>query len=277
MKGKKKNSSKKLVPRGPLRPQGLVTIPKNVWGIASSLRVNLTYSESFLTTALSGYLTYRGNDCFDPQATASGITPSGNQQPQFFDVWKLMYNKYCVLASTITVRIVNGSNPIPTFWEVSPEDQLVATSNAVQASVARFAKTHVMPYGSSTPAHTFETRMTTATINGISEARVLSDDEYRAATNQSPVDPWYWQIRYSAADFTTTAVVYGSVRITFDVLWSDPVQDDDNDFLSKVKALVIEKQPNTLSKDEEKEVVIISPVPPPTTLVRSKAGFFSRS
>lgn len=289
----KKSKSKKNGSKFFNKPNGLVTIPKNVWGIASSVRVNLMYVESFLTTSLSGYATYRGNDLFDPQAAAAGITLSGNQQPQFADKWAGMYNKYRVLGSRIEVRLVNGSNPIPTFWEVSPEDQLVASSNAVQASVARFAKPVIMPYGSSSPEKKISSSMTTAQINGVSTEHVMDDDVYGAIWSQSPLDPWYWQIRYSSADFTTTAVVYGFVHIIFDCVLTDPFQDDDNDLVSLAKAKarvdVLEQRISragvaqlSMGKDEVKDdandhVVVernfppsaYFPVPAPSPLVRN--------
>jgi len=211
-------------------PKGLVIIPRNVHGIANAIRVKLMYTESGITAAASGYITYRANDLFDPQAVTSGLTMSGNQQPQFSDAWKSMYNKYRVLSGTISVRLSNANNnTIPIFIEVSPEDQLVSTTNAVQASVARFATSRIFPNGPSTPPMTLTRRMSTAEINGISTNSVLIQSEYQAPFTGTPVDPWYWQVRFSAVDFSTTPLIYVFVHITFDAILTDPVQDDDND------------------------------------------------
>jgi hypothetical protein len=217
------------------------------------------YTESILTTSLSGYITYRANDLFDPQATSSGVTASGNQQPQFFDTWKLMYNRYCVIGSSISLKIVNGgTNTVPTFWEVSPEDALVTTSNAVQASVARFADSEIHPSGVSAPARKFKRTMSTAVINGISQEKVMDNPDYSAVITATPADPWYWQVRYSAVDFTTTAIVYGFIHITFDVIFTDPVQDDDNDFIiEKMRQIVDKHDYKSSSKDEVKPTAAI--------------------
>lgn len=242
------------------KPVGLVTIPKSVHGVASSIRVTLMYQETFITTSTGGYLTLRANDLFDPQATAAGLTASGNQQPQFYDAWKLQYNKYLVLGSKISVKLCNNNaNAIPTFWAIAPEDQLVTTSNAAQSSVARFAKSAVYPNGPSVPSHSFNLSMTTAKINGIPEVRVLSDDAYYSAVGVTPADPWYWQIRYSSADFTTNSSVWGFVHVTFDCLFSDPLQDDDNDYLVRINQAAITKQ-EMLDKQAAKKAEFLEAV-----------------
>lgn len=230
-KGKSnRNKNNKNNKKGVRWPEGLVTVPRSTHGIASATRVTLMYSEALNTAAASGYVTYRANDIFDPQATTSGITNiSGNQQPQYSDVWKTLYNKYRVLSSTISVRLVNGSSAIPIFIEVSPEDQLVASSNAVESSVARWASSRIFAYGSSTPSITITRSMSTHQINGVSPDMVLVDDAYQSGTGTTPADPWYWQVRYSAVDFSTVPLVYMFVHITFDVLYTDPVQDVTND------------------------------------------------
>jgi hypothetical protein len=218
-------------------PNGMVTIPRNVHGIANSTRVKLMYQEVFLTTGINGYLTLRGNDIFDPQATTSGISASGNQQPQFVDAWKTMYNKYTVLGSKLTLEIANtGANSYASFWDVNPEDQVVTTANPTQSSVARYARWAVYPAGTSTPSKKFGPMvMTTAKINGVSESKVLMDNKYSSDVSNTPADPWYWQIRFSSADFINIASVWAFVHVEFDVVFTDPVQDDDNDYFLKMK------------------------------------------
>lgn len=208
----------------------MITVPRNVHGIASAVRVKLMYTETALTNAAQGYLTLRANDLFDPLAATSGITGMLNQQPQYVDTWKLMYSKYRVLGSTLNVRLVNApTNAMGIFFEASPEDALVTSSSAVQASVARFAAPRFFPNGPSTPALTVNKTMTTAQINGIHTNEVLSDPNYQAVFTATPADPWYWQMRYTSLDSTTTASVYIFVHVTFDCVFSDPTQDDDND------------------------------------------------
>jgi hypothetical protein len=88
-----KNNKRKNTPRLDW-PVGLVTVPRGSHGIANATRVTLNYVESGIISAIYGYATYRANDIFDPQATVSGITMSGNQQPAYRDTWAIMYSRY---------------------------------------------------------------------------------------------------------------------------------------------------------------------------------------
>jgi hypothetical protein len=205
----------------------------NSTGVMPSAKVTLTYMESFLTTALGGYLTIRGNDLFDPQATTSGVSGTSNQQPQFFDSWSRMYSKYRVIGSRIKVQICTTSTTaLPVFFTVTPEDALVSTTNAAQSSTQSYSKYVLMGQGVSNPGHTIESSMTTALINGISQEDALVNPNYLAGVGSSPADPWYWQVRYSSADFSTAVAFYGFVHVYFDVIFSDPQTSDTNDFYS---------------------------------------------
>jgi len=233
-RSKNNNKSNKINKRNKRQrldwPVGLVTVPRSSHGIADATRVTLNYVESGISTALSGYVTYRANDIFDPQATTNGFTMSGNQQPAYRDTWAIMYSRYRVLASTISVRVVNDpSNTIPIFIEVGAEDVLATTTNAVQASVERYATSRVYPSGVSTMPILIQRRMSTARMNGISENAVLVEENRSALVGSSPGDPWYWEVRYSAVDFTTTAKVWVFIHITMDVLFTDPQSQVQND------------------------------------------------
>jgi len=119
---------------------------------------------------------------------------------------------------------------VPVFLCVTPEDALVSTTNAAQSSTQSYSKYRILGNGPSCNTTTITHKMSTALINGVSEENVLISPNYQGLVTGSPVDPWYWQIRYSAVDFTTTTTIYGFVHVYMDVIFSDPVTSDTNDY-----------------------------------------------
>lgn len=239
-----------------LNIQGLVTIPRTMTGVARSLRITLKYMEAFKTSAASGYVTIRANDLFDPLAASTGVTGVSNAQPAYSDKWKTLYNKYRVLGSHVIYRFSNGTNStMPCVVTVSPEDELVTSSNAYDSSVAPYAKTKDLACGPSAVHVPLRHSMTTARINGISEQQVLIGDQYQASVGATPVDPWYWQMRFTANDSTTTPDVWGVITVFYDVLYSDPVQDDNNDFFARNQQRIAGPGLPINGKDEVKEDV----------------------
>lgn len=210
--------------------RGLVTIPRRDTGGARATRVTLVYMEAAHTTSLSGYATILGNGLFDPLSTSAGLTGLSNAQPNSYDVWSTLYTKYTVLGSSIVVRIANGNaSTIPYTVTVSPEDALVTSSSAWQSSTAPYARSLIVANGNSMNSVQIRNSMTTAQINGVSLEEVIDSSNYQGLTSGSPPDPWYWQIRFTAADSTTTPDSWWFITVHYDVLFSDPVQDDSND------------------------------------------------
>lgn len=214
-----------------LRIPGLVTIPRSMTGQPSALRVTLAYYDGFTPLAsVSGYLALAANDIFAPRASVSGCTSDANQQPNSRDRWATFFNTYRVLSSSVSVDFVQQftTNTVSTHLSIVPEDAFNGTTNAPQSATARYAWYHLMPAGASQVVTTTR-HMDSATINGVPESQIIDSPSFDTAVGSSPTDQWYWMIRFSSTDFTTLSGVYGRVIMYQDVLFSDPVQRDQND------------------------------------------------
>lgn len=78
-------------------------------GFPKRQMVRLKYSDTMQLTpglASAAEYTYRCNSLFDPDSTGVG------HQPRTFDQWALLYNKYTVIGSKITIKPYG-----PTTWE----------------------------------------------------------------------------------------------------------------------------------------------------------------
>jgi hypothetical protein len=141
---------------------------------------------------------------------------------------------------------------------------LVTTSNAAQASVAPFAKYHLTNYAYQ-PSFKMKTTMTTARVNGISETEVMTNPNFQAGVGATPADPWYWQLRFSAYDNVTAVAHTGMVHYTILVVFTDPVQDDDNDLFRQINfknsvnsGCKPSITPSSSGKDEVSDYIVVA-------------------
>ncbi len=83
------------------------TIPRNV-PLPTQVRVRLHFNDYFILTSAAGIgaYTYSGNSVYSPD------TLVGTAQPYYFDRYSALYQRYCVLSSTIQLRAATdtGSN-----------------------------------------------------------------------------------------------------------------------------------------------------------------------
>jgi hypothetical protein len=248
--GKKGARKKSLGSGKTLHIEGLVSVPQAFSGVPRALRITLRYVEQWVLGSNAGYVTIRGNDLFDPFATSSGVSGANNAQPAYFDKWASLFNHYTVIGSKFTVRCCNGNtNANPTMISVSPEDELFTSTNGYQSATAPFAKNKILSNGPSTPEVTIKHEMTTARINGASLQKILDEPNYSASVTGTPADPWYWQFRYSSGDQTNSVGVFAWAVIEYDALFTDPVQDSNDDFFLRTG---IRKPVAPAGKDEAK-------------------------
>jgi len=100
------NNKKAIRPRAPQaknRYRSTHQSQGGAQGVADSVRTTLTYSDVIAITpgGVIGQYTFRGNSCFDPDYTNTG------HQPQYFDQMAILYTRYRVYGSRITVSAIN--------------------------------------------------------------------------------------------------------------------------------------------------------------------------
>lgn len=98
--------------------------------------VNLVYVEQFKLSITAGgvyvYHTMHSNDCHNPDYTS--VT---DHQPRFWDQYKAMYDRYCVIGSVCSVSFINGSNNTGenAVVGIMPSDEQTPTTSTTEYNI----------------------------------------------------------------------------------------------------------------------------------------------
>jgi len=153
-----------------------------------------------VTTGTSYDRIFRGNGCFDPDATGAGHQPMG------FDQLAGIYSRYRVLGAKITMRVV----PVDAtagrqnmYFGVIPQISPTSYNGAVYSQLREqpYAKFNYRTlYQGPT---TIKKYMTGAQIEGVKKAVILADAEYTADVTALPQSQWYWHCIMGTMDGTS--------------------------------------------------------------------------
>lgn len=179
--------------------------------VPDSYSVKLIYSDTQGLTSTSGALAkyqYRGNSLYDPDFTGTGNQPVG------FDELMLLYNKFRVMGSKITVRATVGATTQTDDLVVLPTvtSTLTGVSNDTIAEQP-FAKRRIGKFGFITPTITQYT--STGAMYGQSKQAVRSEDDFAGDASNNPNNVWFWSISYQPVDRTSNQAIYFSCKIEY--------------------------------------------------------------
>lgn len=176
----------------------------------------LKYSEILIFTSTAGAITdniYSQNDLFDPNVTGTGHQPMG------FDQLAVLYNRYRVFGSKVTLRCSQTGT--------GTQQALTGTvSLQSTASVTPSTAIGVPPERDSTITRTvgaagesngiLSAAAKVGTARGVTATAVRNDPAYSAIVTTDPATQTYWHIYYNTADGATTSTCTINVLIEYD-------------------------------------------------------------
>jgi hypothetical protein len=182
-------------------------------GIAPSTKMVLTYED--LIGIEGGPLeqyTFRGNSVYDPDYTSTG------HQPRYFDTYAAIYGKYRVLASRITVDLINSSATSGVSFVILPHTDVITLTTFQEMAELPKAKVSLIVPIASRYAQRMTHAGTTAHVCGLREKEVL-DQDWASTVGTNPVQIWYWNIGVATVDGVTDNDVSLRVRLEYEVVF----------------------------------------------------------
>lgn len=192
-------------------------------GISNEMFTKLKYNTNLvLTMTLGSMVTYqfRGNALYDPDLTGTG------QQPQYFDQYALLFNKYRVAGSKVRLAFSNTTASVAdqqlnkVVLSARPTTDMY--SNLLQASEAPNSRTGFSAFSATAPGKLVSYR-STSQVEGIKKIASKIDDDFASAVTTNPTNQWYWTIYAGPfnSQYATTCTIVVDVNITYYVKFYD--------------------------------------------------------
>lgn len=197
-----------------------VTITRGVSLVPDRYMCKLRYvsvEPTRLGGAAQNAIDFSGNSAYDPDVTGVGHQPNG------FDQFTALYDKYRVMGSSIKIWFVANESTVAAancVVSVAPSTSAgVGTSINLLAEQAR-AKVKVMgSYQGRGQIAFLKHYMSTRKLMGISKAKAADDDYSGTCGNlgsgSSPAQQWYWLVSRTSMDESTVGHVEALVKITY--------------------------------------------------------------
>lgn len=178
-------------------------------GVPDKLLVKLpwTHVTSF-AAAVSALQVYRANSLFDPDFTGVGT------QPNYFDQYSALYNKYRVLAVSVTGSVgfggAIGGMVCTGFTDVDPTGQ-----NFVNNSARTYSKNHGLYPGLAQGGNQLYLNdyMVMKKIHG--KPSIEQEEDTGALTSTNPADPAYYYVQGLSEDGVTQMVMVVTLKFIF--------------------------------------------------------------
>lgn len=193
-------------------------------GIPDKVRNVLTFIDDFAITATpSSYNVYRGNGAYDPDTTLGGESAAE------FNTWSILYNTHTVLASKITLTIMNNSTSSSCIVGCWPS--ITAIGGAYDLGDV-YAQPHVkyaiMPVAPSSDVRYIRNYMGTKRIYG-RHVREQLDEDFSSTGGNVPLNQWYWNISSTSlgggtAQLNTRIIV----QIKYYMEWTNYTKSEQN-------------------------------------------------
>lgn len=168
--------------------------------VPDRLRTKLRYTQLNSVTSTSGAIVqqlFRGNSLFDPDVTGVG------HQPQGFDQYMTLYQRYIVKGCAIRVHINCNTSGANYIFTVRPSADVNDTSANITVDMEKpFAKWAMGTQG--TQARKIKSYYSTGKIEGATSSKVMINDTFSGDGSSSPLSQWYWFISCCNADQSTT-------------------------------------------------------------------------
>lgn len=193
-----------------------VQIPTLRDGFPPRISVDLHY-ESLITlapgAAVASYV-FRGNSLYDPDYTGTG------HQPRYYDQLTPIYGRYKVLASAITVEMINGSPTAGAIFAITPNTEIITFTSWQQASELPRSKTsQIVPIASRYPFK-LSSQATTKSICGLLPYQV-NDEDWSSSVGTNPVQIWYWNVNVASIDESTNVTVSLRIKMKYKAIMYD--------------------------------------------------------
>lgn len=162
--------------------------------IADSVFVRLAVNDVVVRApgAILDAYTYSQNGAFDPNVTGGGIQPAG------FDQYSGFYGYYQVLASSISVQIINNTASTSMVACLYPSNVATTLSYTNSVSLPYSRRSAIGALGS-VNIKSIVNYITTKKLVG----REVSSVNYAAPVTAQPAAQTYWQLSARAADGAT--------------------------------------------------------------------------
>lgn len=217
----KKYSKKKKVHRRRRRNRfhknnkAVITRVKGM-GIPDMLYVKLTYCSLDHVSSLNYYSEYyyRGNSIWDPDGTGSG------HQPLYYDQYSLLYNKYRVIGSAITLDVMNDSGVKALMYVVQPSTDISPLTDITTVYEQQRSKAPKFVPIAQRVASRHKQYCSTRQVCGLTKSQ-LYDDTFAANITADPSNVWYWNILFTTSDQTTAVQYSYMIKIVYYVQFFD--------------------------------------------------------
>lgn len=172
--------------------------------------VKMVFLTRYSMTAAStnfGY-TWRGNSLYDPDYTSSSPL---DHQPNGFDQWATLYNKFTVLGSKCKVRLYNSDGGSPIKF---------ALGAALTASPPDNAEGNPNTWGSvltpSDGSKSFQTITRFMSTKKIFQVRdVIDNPAFDCTASADATKQWFWNLQMYNMDGLSNIAVNADVKITY--------------------------------------------------------------
>lgn len=190
------------------------------------LRYTSNFTATLLAADLGANIAFRGNSIYDP------LQSLGGHQPYSYDNWALLYKRYRVRASKITLIAQHSQYS-------NTSDQATANNNGFTCAIVPVTDDSVvydqtiteMPrcrvrqnWGQNIRPLRIKHYATTSQIWGVSKVTAGTNAEFTAPVNNDPASQWYWWIRFERPvplAGTATQQIANMARITYYVEFYD--------------------------------------------------------
>lgn len=198
--------------------------------------LRITYERSGAASTSAGQLLFPANSAFDP------LGSSGTSQPVGFDPLALMYNRYRVLASRITARLMLQSTSVATATDGSFEFSMCYQNTATNLGSVQIAASQP---GAKMALVTLQKptvlTLSASTSEVTGRKSVEGSDSLQADTSSDPAEVWYWASYFVSGAVYTNALVEIHYTIEQDVEFFDRNTLSHSSFLAALKHAVAVK------------------------------------
>lgn len=213
-RGKKKIQKVQIVkkPKKNKRKRAMTLFNRGPSVVPDRYFTTLKYREIGNFNAVSTQVLFRGNSIFDPEQALGGGQPMG------FDQLAVLYNKYRIHASSITISVVNRfTSNIPYTLTLAPSDT-TAVAGRLALMEFPYAKWKLIPTLTSQPV-TLSSKILTKALLGYST--IVNEEQVASVVTDNPAEQWFWHVDITASDGLTAPNVDMVVSLNYQVEFYD--------------------------------------------------------
>jgi len=179
------------------------------------LRTTLVYAETIINNTLTVRdYKYNLNGLFDPNNSGTGHQPKG------YDQLSALYQRYRVYQTRWTCNLSPYQTFYPTQLVCVPTNSVTGFTAAADAYEATWAKSLWI----TTLPDTMGGVVNLSMLNGKTPVAYASDDSTQALVSANPTEQLILHIMTQTLDGSTPLGVFFTIKLEFDVEFSDPVQ-----------------------------------------------------